>query len=87
MSANTYLNITEVDFADIKSNLKTYLDYNNIDYKNVIEKSELLNLLPKKEIEEEFGKKTDTQDIEEDIQLNIEELRTARLKFFANKTI
>ncbi len=36
MSANTYLNITEVDFADIKSNLKTYLQsqtqFNDYDF-------------------------------------------------------
>ena len=73
------------------SNLKTYLDYNNIDYKNVIEKSELLNLLPKKEIEEEFKEELEAEaadpGVEEDIQLTVEELRTARLKFFANKTI
>jgi hypothetical protein len=36
MSANTYLNITEVDFADIKSNLKSYLQsqtqFNDYDF-------------------------------------------------------
>ena len=36
MSANTYLNITEVDFSDIKSNLKTYLQsqtqFNDYDF-------------------------------------------------------
>jgi len=36
MSANTYLNVTEVDFADIKSNLKSYLQsqtqFNDYDF-------------------------------------------------------
>ncbi len=36
MAANTYLKVTEVDFADIKSNLKTYLksqtQFNDYDF-------------------------------------------------------
>ena len=62
--------------------MKLCMDSKNISYTNVIEKSDLIGLLSES-IEGSANKDMDETE-EEDIQLNIKELRLARLKFYNN---
>lgn len=76
------------------SELKLYLDSININYNNVLEKKELLDLL-KQNCSEILNIQNNIQNnqsqpqniqknIQEDIHLNIDELRKARLNYFNN---
>lgn len=75
--------VSEKKYSEISiSDMKLYMDSKNISYTNVIEKSDLIGLLSES-IEGSANKDMDETE-EEDIQLNIEELRLARLKFYNN---
>ena len=75
--------VSEKKYSEISiSDMKLYMDSKNISYTNVIEKSDLIGLLSES-IEGSANKDMDETE-EEDIQLNIKELRLARLKFYNN---
>jgi len=63
------------------SELKLYLDNININYNDVLEKKELLDLLKHNcnELQEEMQ-----EEMQEETQLSIHELRNARLNYFNN---
>jgi len=63
------------------SELKLYLDNININYNDVLEKKELLDLLKHNcnELQDEIQ-----EEIQEETQLSINELRNARLNYFNN---
>ena len=75
--------VSEKKYSEISiSDMKLYMDSKNISYTNVIEKSDLICLLSESI---EGNDKKDMEETEEkDIQLNMEELRLARLKFYNN---
>ena len=68
------------------SELKLYLDSININYNNVLEKQDLLDLLKQNcsDILNIKNTQLQQQNIQEDIQPNIDELRKARLTYFNN---
>lgn len=75
--------VSEKKYSEISiSDMKLYMDSKNISYTNVIDKSDLIGLLSES-IEGSANKDMDETE-EEDIQLNIKELRLARLKFYNN---
>lgn len=67
------------------SELKLYLDSININYNDVLEKKELLDLLKQNcnELQEEIQEEIQ-EEMQEEIQLSIHELRNARLNYFNN---